>query len=158
MNPYGFSRLSSVSFGSCGRFSSLGQYSYTIPMATIAPPTRIEALVGSLNEVEQRTGAALPGKVQVQQSCGSLRNFLRLGTLSGAGAWDGRAGDGAEGDLDGAADGHIDLDTAVLLPLSEHGPAMDRVQAGDLIVVVDGRTLEVATATVLAAGAQGGGR
>jgi hypothetical protein len=71
---------------------------------------------------------------------------------AGSGGWLGRVGDGAAGDLDLVVDGTIDVDTSVLQPVDARTPALDRMQAGDVVAVVDGRALEVGMMRVATSG------
>jgi hypothetical protein len=55
------------------------------------------------------------------------------------------------GDLDGAMDGVIDVDLSVMSPVEERVPALARLEAEDVVVVLDPRSLEIATTRVDAA-------
>lgn len=69
----------------------------------------------------------------------------------GQGSWDGSVGDGAAGDLDGTVDGGIDVDLGVMAPVEEEVPALAGLQGEDVVVVLDPRSLEIATTRVTTA-------
>lgn len=60
----------------------------------------------------------------------------------GVGAWATAAGEGAEGDDDGVQDGSLRITLAGLQPLAASPPPPDELAAGDVLVMVDPRTLE----------------
>jgi hypothetical protein len=55
----------------------------------------------------------------------------------GVGAWTIRAGDGAAGDSDGAADGKVDVDLTRLLPIGATSGALKAVSPKDTLLIVD---------------------
>ena len=60
----------------------------------------------------------------------------------GVGAWAMAAGEGAEGDDDGEQDGSLHTTLADMEPLAASPPPPDELEAGDVLVMVDPRTLE----------------
>lgn len=60
----------------------------------------------------------------------------------GVGAWVMAAGEGAEGDDDGEQDGSLRTTLASMQPLAASPPPPDELAAGDVLVMVDPRTLE----------------
>lgn len=60
----------------------------------------------------------------------------------GVGAWVLTAGEGAEGDEDGAHDGSLRITLATMQPLAASPPPPEGLEAGDVLVMVDPRSLE----------------
>lgn len=84
--------------------------------------------------------ASSPGKLdRLVHARPYLELFL---ARPGVGAWVMAAGDGGEGDDDGAQDGLLHTPLAALQSLEGSPPPPDELQAHDVLVMVDPRTLE----------------